>query len=769
MTSSTRRKDVTTTTTTTTTEEGFAFSFCHSDVATILNGPMRRKQTLQHQQQSQEKDDNEDDKDSAMNVSHQQHVARSLEKQNSVPIQIDSVENLVDLALLCDDALFLDTASSKRRLEETFLYHRHHCVVRDNVSHDDLLPLLVNQVRRAEERQDEHLESLVTVATLLALNVLESTLQQVALTASNNQRRKSSGAPLLKDTLQKLNHRIEGIPSHLATICSLLLLPHNDGLNFRNLVWHGFVPSVPRPWFSLVVTLTDALNQIVVSREDTSHNESVNRTAKAEPLKAVSALIDLRAYPQFEKLLTGENLVNDAFSDQILEWVQNVTLSSGHVALCRLALEWMHPSTYTSMAPNRPATICAVLSVVLEHCLRLEWCRANRRPDDMVARPGAFYVTLDGHGQRHVHDLILHPYVLNEDRDDHESPQQRNRLIRSDGYYQPNDAGGSHSMDASTISLLMDLYCSPYGPNIRSAAAHGQWNMHFAQEWNNHKKLSSNNNTLEARKLWDMAYSIYHAMVRISYERLHEETDCTSLLRHAEQYCSVFTYVGHMRQSIRRTKQAWKRIEGIIVDMGRISMEYATVGSSSAGQACIQVDFFDDFDPREIEKRLAVKIGGNGSTSLEREHELNRLLSFSGGTMNLLDDVAAALEAYHDRLTSAVDSLGDDSGNVNRSSSRASKRKQKTALRLVSTKGPILSFLKFVHFVALSSLDDQISGTVQSEDKDEISISQEIVRRTSMTLSTVDTLIDSNLDRAIQAIKDYTASKAFKGFLCSQK
>ena len=59
-----------------------------------------------------------------------------------------------------------------------------------------------------------------------------------------------------------------------------------------------------------------------------------------------------------------------------------------------------------------PATIVAVLlTLLLEHGLRLLWCESNQRPLDRVARPHHFYVTLDGHGQRHKHDVILHPYV----------------------------------------------------------------------------------------------------------------------------------------------------------------------------------------------------------------------------------------------------------------------------------------------------------------------------------------------------------------------
>lgn len=107
----------------------------------------------------------------------------------------------------------------------------------------------------------------VAAATLLALNRLESAI------------RRSTGyvtgqAPLLKTMIQQLNE-----DHQLKPILQSLLLPHEEGLNLRNLLWHGFVPTLPRPWFALVIVLLHNLEPQHV--DDESHNHPrVNRSSQ---------------------------------------------------------------------------------------------------------------------------------------------------------------------------------------------------------------------------------------------------------------------------------------------------------------------------------------------------------------------------------------------------------------------------------------------------------------------------------------------------------
>lgn len=113
----------------------------------------------------------------------------------------------------------------------------------------------------------------------------------------------------------------------------------------------------------------------------------------------------------------------------------------------------------------RPATICAIVCVLIEHALRQDWCDANGRPTDTQAQHGALYVTLDGHGQRNLHDLILHT---------------RNQFLSSANNGDEAYGGGAVSnnkftLDGPTRALLTDLFYSPTGPNTRSSLPSQTW------------------------------------------------------------------------------------------------------------------------------------------------------------------------------------------------------------------------------------------------------------------------------------------------------
>jgi hypothetical protein len=136
---------------------------------------------------------------------------------------------------------------------------------------------------------------------------------------------------------------------------------------------------------------------------------------------------------------------------QIKNW-----LPQSHWSLLDLAYQWKHKLPTCSMA---------ILSILIEHSLRVEWCRLNNRTEDLIARPGSYFVTLDGHSQRKQHDLLLHPYIGLG------SEASKNKLISSLG-------GG-------TIALLTDIFISSSGgPNIRAALGHGLWDSVMEGELN---------------------------------------------------------------------------------------------------------------------------------------------------------------------------------------------------------------------------------------------------------------------------------------------
>ena len=128
------------------------------------------------------------------------------------------------------------------------------------------------------ERGDD---SAIVAAALLSLNFLESAIRMAkGYTAGR--------APLLKTMVTRLSD------TTLASILMTLLLP--QGLNLRNLLWHGFVATdLPRRWLSLVLILTYNLKRNTttekIDQESSTENNSLNCMLKEA---SVCALLTTR-------------------------------------------------------------------------------------------------------------------------------------------------------------------------------------------------------------------------------------------------------------------------------------------------------------------------------------------------------------------------------------------------------------------------------------------------------------------------------------------
>ena len=160
----------------------------------------------------------------------------------------------------------------------------------------------------------------------------------------------------------------------------------------------------------------------------------------------------------------------------IMDW-----LPESHHDLLHLAFAWKD---------TRPTSSLALLSILLEHGLRLDWCRINNLPEHSIARPGSYFVTLDGHGQKHQHDLLLYPYIG-------ENNDSENKLI--------GHLGGA------VVALLTDLFASSSGgPNLRAALAHGLWDAQLERELLDEKE---DENTHD---LWKMTNLVIIAMQSVA-------------------------------------------------------------------------------------------------------------------------------------------------------------------------------------------------------------------------------------------------------------
>ena len=546
-------------------------------------------------------------------------------------------EALVELAQASDNALFDESID----LQNTFR------------------PLLCGLVHVCHEN--------VAAATLLALNSLESAIRSHTGHTTGN-------APLLKTMLEQLHDK------KLEPILKCLLLPH-VGLNLRNLLWHGFVPSLPRPWFSLVIVLIYHLEKCQV----------------LGPVYTFPALQDLRSEPSI-RMLMKESL-NDA---KILALRAGIPAS--HQALFDLSIRW---------SECFPACSAALLAIILEHCLRILWCQCNDRPSDCIAQPNAYYVTLDGHGQRNQHELLLHPYI--------QQLQKRNNMVLHLG-------GG-------TIALLTDLFASSSGgPNIRAALAHGMWDAHLEEEI---CCVMIGSNEKVDDKLQDMVQLMILAMHHIS-------------TKSPMSYKPLFSYTATTMRTLGESLEYLVRLESFQTSLEIQQMVTQATLESGFDATLHQVS---TGILRQSISRLPFTLTSGDWTCEDvfDEYESNVILSNCTAVRMLLCEVAVAAESYCKMLE---DAMKDLAGN------RVSTRRQRRSIRLVSMVDITLILYTFVARVALLDIESKfLVGSLPP------GILLKAVERSRMCLSTFATYLPTNYERATKSVTEFTKGKATRAVL----
>jgi hypothetical protein len=620
-----------------------AFSFCHSDIANILECPPL---TSRH--------------DEPTFIFLNQETG-SLKTFPATPTTVD----LTRLAHECDCHVF-----------ET--EHFHGGDITDE--NDDTGAFLQALVTLSLEDDP----ATTAAATLLALNGLESAIRQSTGYVTGK-------APLLKTMICKLHH------AEIGRVCQLLLLP--QGVNLRNLLWHGFVAELPRPWLALVVVLTHLLLQ------ETESSISQDNDSPVE-------VKDLRDYAAFQHLLKSRQEIlqiptlSSTITTRVQEW-----LPKSHHNLWKVALDWIQEG-------RRPASICAVLSVLLEHGLRLDWCRCNERPHDAIARPEVFYVTLDGHGQRHVHDLLLHPYLMESNRE--------NALI-------------TRHLPGSTIALLMDLFCSSCGgPNIRATVAHGLWDTFLKSEWTTTSAESD-------PRLWDMVRVLLVSM------------ELTASSQEAIPYRPVFSYAAVMRRHRNKVQETLHTLEQLC--KSDVYERYLTIAQ---GEFVNLPDEINSLRGEILKDDPLAELCSSSSNitlwtaqDVLAEHELNQRLATAGATRKLLQEVADATQNHIQQLQEALKSLEQRED--------APKRKRKTWLRIVHSSRHLAQVLySFAAQVAVLSLQ-------QDESSMDTATLLKAVERSRMVVSTVDTFLHTKVDRAVKSVCEYTKGKTIKAVIELQK
>lgn len=593
------------------------------------------------------------------------------------------------------------------------------------------------------------------VATLLALNALESAVREATGYTTGK-------APLLKTMLGRLSALTTG--GGVDHACRLLLLP-TPGLNLRNLLWHGFVTELPRPWLSLVLVLTRILlktTKTKTNNTDTAVKMKTNN-ARSEPTTwtttaATYSSIQIHKVPEFARLLECATTDTD-----ILDFPPTLkrNRNEGSSSSSPSSDFWLPPShlcLYQDVVVSwiqqrrRPATCCALLSILLEHGLRLDWCLANDRPDDCIARPRAFYVTLDGHGQRQVHDLLLHPYVLGTHNDstgedsDKDNQESKDNALLTQG-----------RVPISTLALMTDLFCSSSGgPNLRAAVSHGLWDDWLKKEWTDDTvTMKEEDEHVTASLLWDMVRLLLLAMDSVASQTpIHLPSSSPHCF-----YRPVFSYTAVTRRALcecRRNLQALAQLsssfnddtlvhrEGLSSSMTTTDFQDEIPEELRALQGNI---FFLKLDSLLLSETFTDRNDEYWTTAQSRldEHELNQRLSTKGMTRALLEDVATASHQLLEDVEEALHQMKDSSSSMNR-------RKQKGWWRMVhSSRAVGLHLYTLALNVAILSLDDK--------DDNDANLNKAI-QRTRMVVSTTQTFLKPKVDRARKSIVEYTKGKA---------
>eukprot|EP00392_Amoebophrya_sp_AT5.2_P013226 g13342.t1 len=119
-----------------------------------------------------------------------------------------------------------------------------------------------------------------------------------------------------------------------------------------------------------------------------------------------------------------------------------------------LVLAWklLSPSGPAPRHPSFPQVDSArVLMLLLEAELRAAFAHANGDAESAKARHGEYYCTLDGYGQRAIHQVLLDPEIFGK-------PGVKNKLLQQ--------------LSPGCVHLLQDLFLQDGGPNVRAGLFH---------------------------------------------------------------------------------------------------------------------------------------------------------------------------------------------------------------------------------------------------------------------------------------------------------
>ena len=295
----------------------------------------------------------------------------------------------------------------------------------------DVIIILSNELKELFTLDLSDPQTLVT--SLINCSIIERSVLQMLHS-------KGISCKLLKDALLE-PALSEFIPDVLIDICRYIFLP--SGINLRNLLWHGFLIPEELGDFAFFLSIIACLRRTF---EDVLSRYCIS--PKSYPSLARSSYMDF----------WGEAtvLVNSGRAESLLQ--DSLMVLPGRAPILRSAFHDFSEERYISF----------LLKVIpsLEHGLRLIFCLVNNLPQYLLAEEGHYYSTLDGFGQKSKHQLLLHPLLhVNSAPSDDLSPR-----------------GGAEnllpgSLGRGEYALLLDLFFTEAGYNLRGKFAHGEIDM----------------------------------------------------------------------------------------------------------------------------------------------------------------------------------------------------------------------------------------------------------------------------------------------------
>lgn len=564
--------------------------------------------------------------------------------------------------------------------------------------------------------KDENLHSSAQslLASLLATNRLEAAIRLATNHTSTGR------APLLKNMIEKLGEQ-DTANNSLVSVLRALLLP-NPGLNLRNLLWHGFVADMPRPWLALVLVLVFILER--------DHSTTT---------KDCSTQVDVPqicSYPEFEPILQrGKELRETNLQAIDTSWVEEINSASPKLKLKGSYQDWWKLiQHWIATKESYPISICILLTCLLEHGLRQLWCHANHRPEDRIARPGVFYVTLDGHGQRYKHEVLLHPYVGDETA----ANGTKNALI--------DQLGGP------IVALLADMYSSPCGgPNLRASLAHGLWDSLLQQEVS---KTSNGHQKEDSELLWDLVDVMLVLMEAIG-DKVGASKPNTPYIP-LKDYRPMFSYTSATRRNLRLALDEIKQVVTSLQGNDKLASAVASTNLRLDGIQNLRIVSLQRLDDQAMSllQHCACERVSWRTQDIFLEHETNKVFASLGAARTLLEEVAEACAAYRVAI------------NNSNEEEELSSRKRKHYLRILAASELITAVYPFASLTALLLLEFDLKASVGSEGSsiDRASLLQ-AVKRSRMMVSTVSNFITANTDRAIKAAKEYSRAKVVKAIV----